>query len=141
MCQLEQNRKLAATFPGLIYTKRKRNYNTRSARKKLLDILLCQSFTYRMQSYKYQWIKDSNRFKKENSTKNLTYPVVKNIFKNYVLAFYQYFFIQTFFYITLLVTFLQNQQRKKCNVLFTYSSESSESSDYSCNFCQHKSRI
>ena len=88
MCQLEQNRKLAATFPGLIYTKRKRNYNTRSARKKLLDILLCQSFTYRMQSCKYQWIKDSNRFKKENSTKNLTYPVVKNIFKNYVLAFY-----------------------------------------------------
>ena len=141
MCQLEQNRKLAATFPGLIYTKRKRNYNTRSARKKLLDILLCQSFTYRMQSCKYQWIKDSNRFKKENSTKNLTYPVVKNIFKNYVLAFYQYFFTQTFFYITLLVTFLQNQQRKKCNVLFTYSSESSESSDYSCNFCQHKSRI
>ena len=41
MCQLEQNKKLAATFPGLVSTKEKHNYNTRSARKNLLDIPLC----------------------------------------------------------------------------------------------------
>ena len=81
MCQLEQNKKLAATFPGLVYTKEKHNYNTRSARKNLLDIPLCQTFTYGMQSCKYQCIKDWNRFKKENSTENLTYPVIKNILK------------------------------------------------------------
>ena len=33
------------------------------------------------------------------------------------------------------------EQRKKCNVLFIYLSKISESSDYSCDFCQHKSRI
>ena len=38
MCQLEQNKKLASTVPGLVYTKEKHNYNTRSARKNLLDI-------------------------------------------------------------------------------------------------------
>ena len=42
MCQLEQNKKLAATFPGIVYTKEKHNYNTRSARKNLLDISLCK---------------------------------------------------------------------------------------------------
>ena len=77
MCQLEQNKKLAATFPGLVYTKEKHNYNTRSARKNLLDIPLCQTFTYGTQSCKYQCIKDWNRFKKENSAESLTYPVVK----------------------------------------------------------------
>ena len=88
MCQLEQNKKLAATFPGLVSTKEKHNYNTRSARKNLLDIPLCQTFTYGMQSCKYQCIKDWNRFKKENSTENLTYPVVKNILKKNILASY-----------------------------------------------------
>ena len=43
MCQLGQNKKLAATFLGLVYTKEKHNYNTRSARKNLLDIPLCQT--------------------------------------------------------------------------------------------------
>ena len=33
MCQLEQNKKLAATFPRPVYTKEKHNYNTRGARK------------------------------------------------------------------------------------------------------------
>ena len=80
MCQLEQNKKLAATFTGLVYTKEKHNYNTRSARKNLLDIPLCQTFTYGTQSYKYQCIKDWNKCKKENSTENLTYQVVKNKF-------------------------------------------------------------
>ena len=42
MCQLEQNKKLAATFPGLVYTKEKHNYNTRSARKNLLDTLFAK---------------------------------------------------------------------------------------------------
>ena len=32
MCQLEQNKKLAASFLGLVYAKEKHNYNTRSAR-------------------------------------------------------------------------------------------------------------
>ena len=63
MCQLEQNKKLAATFPGLVYAKEKHNCNTRSARKNLLDIPLCQTFTYGMHSSKYQYIKDWNRFK------------------------------------------------------------------------------
>ena len=79
MCQLEQNKKLATTFPGLVYAKEKHNYNTRSARKNLLDIPLCQTFTYGTQSCKYQ-------FKKENSTENLTYPVVKNILKKNILS-------------------------------------------------------
>ena len=72
MCQLEQNKKLAATFYGLAYTKEKHNYNRRSARKRLLDIPLCQIFAYGTQSFKYQCIKDWNRFKKENLTDNLT---------------------------------------------------------------------
>ena len=56
MCQLEQNVKLAETFPGLTYTKENHNYNT-SARKNLLDIPLCQTFTYGTQSScKYQFI-------------------------------------------------------------------------------------
>ena len=97
MCQLEQNKKLASTFPGLAYTKEKHNYNTRSARKNLLDIPLCQTFTYGTQSCKYQCIKDWNKFKKENSTENLTYPVVKNILKKNILASYQYFFTDFFF--------------------------------------------
>ena len=88
MCPLEQNKKLAATFPGLIYAKEKHNHNTRSARKSLLDISLCQVFTYGTQSCKYQCIKDWNRFKRENSAENLTYPVVKNIFKKNILASY-----------------------------------------------------
>ena len=92
MCQLEQNKKLAATFPGLVYTKEKHNYNTRSARKNLFDIHLGQTFTYGMQSCKYQCIKDWNRFKKEISTENLTYPVVKNILIKNILASYWYFF-------------------------------------------------
>ena len=97
MCQLEQNKKLTSTFPGLVYTKEKHNYNTRSARKNLLDIPLCQTFTYGTQSCKYQCIKDWNKFKKENSTENLTYPVVKNILKKNILASYQYFFTDFFF--------------------------------------------
>ena len=72
MSQLEQNKKLAATFSGLVYTKEKYNYNTRSARKNLLDIHLCQTFTYGTQSSKYKCIKDRNRFKTENSTENLS---------------------------------------------------------------------
>ena len=80
MCQLEQ-KKLASTFPALVCTKEKHNYNTRSARENLLDISLCQTFTYGMQSCKYQCIRDWSRFKKENSIENLTYPVVKNILK------------------------------------------------------------
>ena len=43
MPQLEQNKKLAATFPGLVYTKEKHKYNTRSARKNLLDTLFAKS--------------------------------------------------------------------------------------------------
>ena len=39
MCQLEQNKKLAATFPVLVQTKEKHNYNTRSAKKKPLRYL------------------------------------------------------------------------------------------------------
>ena len=38
MCQLGQNKKPAATFLGLVYTKEKHNYNTRSARKNLSDL-------------------------------------------------------------------------------------------------------
>ena len=86
ICQLEQNKKLTTTFPGLVYIKEKHNYNTRSARKNLLYIPLDQTFTYGMQSCKYQCIKDWNRFKKENSTENLTYCFLKNIFKKNILA-------------------------------------------------------
>ena len=50
MCQLEQNKKAAATFTGLVHTTEKHNYNTRNARKNLLDIPLCQTFTYGTQS-------------------------------------------------------------------------------------------
>ena len=88
MCQLEQNEKLAATFPGLVCTKEKHNYNTRRARKNLIDIPFCQTFTYEMQSCKYQCIKDWNKFKKESSTENLTYPVVKNTIKKNILDSY-----------------------------------------------------
>ena len=35
MCQLEQNKTIAATFPGFVYTKEKHNYNTKSVRKPL----------------------------------------------------------------------------------------------------------
>ena len=154
MCQLEQNKKLASTFPGLVYTKEKHNYNTRSARKNLLDIPLCQTFTYGMQSCKYQCIKDWNRFKKENSTENLTYPVVKNILKKKYSGLLLVFLHRLWTFL-LLLYLLQNQQRRKCNVLFIfliffyfiyfilfcflfiYSGESSESSDYLCDFCQH----
>ena len=80
MCQLEQNKKLAAIFPGLVYTKEKHKYNIRIARKNLLDIPLCQTFTYGTQSCKYHCVKYWNRFKKKKSTENLT-SVVKNIFK------------------------------------------------------------
>ena len=71
MSQLEQNKKLAATFYGLVYTKEKHNYNRRSARIRLLDISLCQIFTYGTQSFNYQCIKDWDRFKKENLTEKL----------------------------------------------------------------------
>ena len=53
MCYLEQNKKLASTFPRLVYNQEKLNYNTRSVRKNLLDIPLRQTFTYGMQSCKY----------------------------------------------------------------------------------------
>ena len=82
MCQLEQNKKLAATFPGLVYTKEKHNYNTRSARKNLLDNPLCQTFTYGVQLRKYQCIRDWDRFRRK------TYPVVKNVLKKNILASY-----------------------------------------------------
>ena len=88
MCQLQQNKKLASAFPGLVYTKEKHNYNTRSARKNLLDIPLCQTFTYGTQSSKYQCIKDWNRFKKKNSTESPTYHVVKYKLKKNILASY-----------------------------------------------------
>ena len=38
MCQLEQVKKLAATFPELIYTKGKYNYNRISAKKPVRDL-------------------------------------------------------------------------------------------------------
>ena len=86
MCQLERNEKLAATFPGLVHTKEKHNYNTRSVRKKLLDIPLAKPSLMGYNSCKYQCIKDWNRFKKEKSTEKLTYPVVKNILKKNILT-------------------------------------------------------
>ena len=139
---------------GLIYAKEKHNYNTRSARKNFLDIPLCQTFTYGTQSCKYQCIKDWNRFKKENSTENLTYPVVKKIYSKRI--FWPPINISSQildFLLLYLFTESQNQQRKKWNVVFfiiffylnfsffVYLSESSKSSDYSCDFCQHNSRI
>ena len=154
MCPLEQNKKLAATFPGLVYTKEKHNCNTRSGRKNLLDIPLCQTFTYGTQSCQHQSMKDWNRFKKENSTENLTYPVVKNILKKNILASYQYFFTDyglffyysicyrtyregsVMFYLFFLFFLILFYFILFC-FLFIYSGESSESSDYSCDFCQH----
>ena len=113
MCQLEQNKKLAATFPGLVYAKEKHNYNTRSARKNLLDIPLCQTFTYGTQSCKYQCIKDWNRFKKENSTENLTYPVVKKYtqkeYSGLLLVFLHRFW--TFYYSICLQNYRTNRER------------------------------
>ena len=44
--QFEQNLKLAATISGIVYSEEKHNYNTRRARKSLLNIPLCQAFTY-----------------------------------------------------------------------------------------------
>ena len=88
MCQVKQSKNLASAFPGLVYTNKKQNYNSRSARKIRLDIPFCQTFTYGMQSWKYQCIKDWNRFQKEKSTEKLTNPVVKNIFKKNVLVSY-----------------------------------------------------
>ena len=140
MCQLEQNKKLASTFPGLVYTKEKHNYNTRSARKNLLDIPLCQTFTYGMQSYKYQCIEDWNRFKSENSTENLTYPVVKNVFKKNVLVSSYFFTDFGSFFMTLFV-YRTNRERSVMFFFVIYLSETSESSDYSCDFCQQKSGI
>ena len=45
MRQLEQNKKLAANFPGLGYTKVKYNGNTGSTRKNLVDTPFCRNFT------------------------------------------------------------------------------------------------
>ena len=140
MCQLEQNKKLAETFPGLVYTKAKDNCNTRSERKNLLDIPLCQTFTYGMQSYKYQCIEDWNRFKSENSTENLTYPVVKNIFKKNVLVSSYFFTDFGSFFMTLFV-YRTNRERSVMFFFVIYLSETSKSSDYSCDFCQQKSGI
>ena len=110
MCQLEQNKKLAATFPELKYTKEKHKYNTRSGRKNLIDIPFCQTFTYGMQSCKFQCIKDWNKFKKESSAENLTYPVVKNIIKKNILDSYQYFFTDFGLFLTI---FLQNYRTNR----------------------------
>ena len=71
-----------------LYTLKKSITTTQEKKEITSYISLCQTFTYGMQSCKYQCIKDWNRFKKENSTENLMYPVVKNIFKKSVLASY-----------------------------------------------------
>ena len=42
MCQVKQSKNLASAFPGLVYTNKKQNYNSRSARKIRLDIPFCQ---------------------------------------------------------------------------------------------------
>ena len=88
ICQFEQNKNLEATFPGLVYTKEKHNYNTRSARKKPVRYLSLVGHMHANTNA----LKDWNRFKKQKSTENLTYPVVKNIFKKIVPASYQHFF-------------------------------------------------
>ena len=141
MCQLEQNKKLTSTFPGLVYTKEKHNYNTRSTRKNFLDIPLCQTFTYGTQSCKYQCIQEG----KLNWEPNLS------CCKKYTQKEYSgllLVFLHIFFYSIC----LQNQQRKKCNVyiiniiiiiiiIIIYLTQSSESSEYSWDFCQHNPKF
>ena len=121
MSQLEQNKKLAATFSGLVYTQEKHNYNTRSARKNLLDIPLCQTFTYGTQSCKYKCIKDWNRFKTENSTENLSCckEYTQKEYSGLLLVFLHrlfYLFTYLFIYFTLFVYRTSRERR----VMFYY---------------------
>ena len=58
MLQIEQNKQLAASFPGLKYCDESHNYMTRSATKKLLDIPTNRTDRYGKQSAKYNCILD-----------------------------------------------------------------------------------
>ena len=62
MLQIEQNKQLAASFPGLKYCGESHNYMTRLATKKLLHILTNRTDRYGKQSAKYSCILDWNKF-------------------------------------------------------------------------------
>ena len=87
MCQLEQNKKLAKTFPRLVYTKEKDNYKHKKCPKKPLRYPSLPNFhLWDAIMQITECIKDWNTFKKKNSTENLTYLAVINIFKKNVPA-------------------------------------------------------
>ena len=88
MSQIEQNQKLAETFPALKHCGDNHKYNTRSAAKKLIDIPLLNTDTYGTQSAKYNCITDWNNFRKTFSNLRLeecTYGTVKFLLKRYYL--------------------------------------------------------
>ena len=65
MNQIEQNEKIAKPFSKLKYCGDNRNYQTRSATKKLLDIPCFSTNFYGTQSAKYHCIIDWRNFKKQ----------------------------------------------------------------------------
>ena len=61
--EIEHNGKLPKTFPTLKFCGDNQSYNTRSATKKLLDILLFNAEVYGTQSFRYNCIIDWNNFR------------------------------------------------------------------------------
>ena len=86
MNQIEDNGKLAKSFPTLKRCRDNQGYNTRSAGKKILDIRLLNTKTYVTRSSKYNCIIDWNKFRSlfpKISSEEYTYIKVKRLLKRH----------------------------------------------------------
>ena len=91
MLQIEQNKQLAASFPGLKYCGEGHNYMTWSTTKKLLHIPTNRTDRYGKQSAKYNSILDWNKFKKDFHGVNqhkLSHSKLKSRIEDHILNKY-----------------------------------------------------
>ena len=97
MYQVEQNNALATSFPTL-HSKDRHNYQTRSATQNLLDLALARTNRYGKESFKYQCVRDWNKFKMkfpQIPEKKLSYMKIKRILKQATFDQYRTFLFTT----------------------------------------------
>ena len=91
MNQIEESEKIAKSFSKLKCCCDNRNYQTRSATRKLLDTPCFNTNFYDTQSAKYHHIIDWNNFRKQISTVTpleRTYSARKSLLKKHLLSQY-----------------------------------------------------
>ena len=91
MLQIEQNKQIAASFPGLKYCGESHSFMTLSATKKTLHIPTNKTGRYSKQSAKYKCILGWSKFKKVFHGVNqdeLSHSKLKTLVKDHILNKY-----------------------------------------------------